>query len=109
VVNKCDREGADIMVKNISLALHERHALPWNIPVLKTNAMRKEGVELLIEKINAHHNFIDINKKQQLQAEQLYRIIQNMRMRDVSIEQLFELIKKETGNNNMYQLAKKFL
>lgn len=108
VVNKCDRDGADIMVKNISLALHERPALPWNIPVLKTNAMRKEGVELLIEKIDAHHNFIDVNKKQQLQAEQLYRIIQNMRMRDVTIEQLYELIKKETGNSNMYQLAKKF-
>lgn len=107
VVNKCDREGADVMVKNISLALHERPVLPWNIPVLKTNAMRKEGVELLIEKINTHHSFIEVNKKQQLQAEQLYRIIQNMRMRNITIEQLYELIKKEPGKINMYQLAKK--
>lgn len=107
VVNKCDRDGADIMVKNISLALHERPPLPWNIPVIKTNALHKEGVETLIEKINDHHNYIDINKKQQLQAEQLYHIIQNQRMRDITVEQLYELIKNERGKYNMYQLAKK--
>ncbi len=107
VVNKCDRDGAQIMMKNISLALHERPVSPWHIPVLKTNAVANQGIDLLIEKINAHHNFIDINKKQQLQAEQLYRIIQSQRMRDITIENLQELIEREKGQKNMYQLAKK--
>jgi len=107
VVNKCDRDGAQIMMKNISLALHERVVSPWQIPVLQTSVVSNQGIELLIEKIDAHHDFIDIHKKQQLQAEHLYRIIQSQRMRDITIESLYELIKNESGKNNMYQLAKK--
>jgi LAO/AO transport system kinase len=108
VVNKSDREGADILVKNISLALHERKVQPWNIPVIKTNAIRKEGVSNLLKSIEEHQQYVDVNKKQQLLAEHLYRIIQSKRMRDVSLDELYKLIKKSQGDLNLYKLANKF-
>lgn len=109
VVNKSDREGADILVKNISLALHERAASAWNIPVIKTNAIRKEGISALIKNIEEHQQYTDVNKKQQLLAEHLYRIIQSIRMRDIKIEQLSNDIKNSKGDLNLYKLAKNYL
>lgn len=109
VVNKCDREGADTLVKNISLALHERAATDWNIPVIKTNAIRKDGIDELIKSIDEHQHHVDLNKKQQLLAEHLYRIIQSMRMRDVTLDELNKQIKNAGGNLNLYQLAKDYL
>ncbi len=109
VVNKSDREGADILVKNISLALHERPLSEWNIPVFKTDALRKEGIASLLNSIDKHQQYVDVSKKQQLLAEHLYRIIQNMRMRDVSLDDLHTLIKNSKGDLNLYKLAKNYL
>lgn len=108
VVNKSDREGADVLVKNISLALHERPSQAWNIPVVKTNALRKEGIAVLLKNIDEHQQHVDVNKKQQLLAEHLYRIIQNKRMHDVSLEALHTLIKNSQGDLNLYKLANIF-
>lgn len=110
VVNKSDREGADILVKNISLALHERPQHQWNIPVIKTNAAGNEGIKMLLKKIDLHVEHIDMNKKQQLLAEHLYRIIQNMRMQNLNPEMLLQKIKsaRNTGSVNLYKIAKEF-
>ncbi|MEO8150038.1 MAG: methylmalonyl Co-A mutase-associated GTPase MeaB [Bacteroidia bacterium] len=108
VVNKSDRDGADILVKNISLALHERTAQAWNIPVIKTKAILKEGITMLLKNIDEHQQHVDVNKKQQLLAEHLYRIIQNMRMRDVTLDELYKQIKESKADLNLYKLAKEY-
>ena len=46
-------------MKNISLALHERTAQAWNIPVIKTNAIRKEGITMLLNSIDEHQHHVD--------------------------------------------------
>ncbi len=56
VVNKADREGVDRFVREleaiISLSTHE-----WKPPVVKTVAVRGEGVEELVEEIMKHREY----------------------------------------------------
>ena len=59
VVNKADREGADRLVVEIDSMLKLRNGdEDWNPPVLKTTAVREEGLEELVEAVNAHHAFL---------------------------------------------------
>src|ERR671925_2000769 len=59
VVNKADHPLTDTMVREIKgvLALGTREG--WQVPVVKTEASRGEGVEELAERIAAHREFID--------------------------------------------------
>ena len=59
VVNKADREGADRLVVEIDSMLKLRNGdEDWNPPVLKTTAVREEGLKELVEAVNAHHAFL---------------------------------------------------
>lgn len=102
VVNKSDREGADILVKNITSALHERAISNWHIPVLKTIAHQGKGLDELIKYIKLHFSEAHQQDKGRLLAEQAYRIIQRQRMRDVNIQtlqqELTEAVKKQEFN-----------
>ena len=102
VVNKCDREGADILVKNITSTLHERIRNEWDIPVVKTVAHQGKGLDELIKHIKLHHAVAHQQDKGRLLAEQAYRIIQRQRMRGVSIQalqqELGEAVKKQEFN-----------
>ena len=88
VINKSDRDGADILLKNIVVTLHERAKSDWDIPVIKTVAQRAEGVDELINSIQQHQQFKHQQNKSRLLAEQAYRIIQRQRMKDVRLEDL---------------------
>ena len=79
VVNKADREGARRLVREIETALrmgtglvaakagHDRADLPpelqkagpWEVPVLTTVAIRKEGIEELREAIRRHREYLE--------------------------------------------------
>lgn len=102
VVNKSDRAGAAIFMKNIQQLVHSKPASDWNIPVLKAVAIKDEGVDELIAAIDKHHTGGVNTKRTYLLAEKAYRLIQNQRMKDVSKkmlqEQLEEKIKKTDFN-----------
>lgn len=108
VVNKCDRAGADMLVKNIQIALHERPHTGWQIPVLKTTATKREGMIELVEAIH-HHQKSDQKNNIDLLAEKAFRIIQNNRMRDVDKKNLCDKIALATNNSdfNIYAFVKK--
>jgi LAO/AO transport system kinase len=59
VVNKADHPLTDTMVREIrgvlSLAPHEG----WRVPIVKTEATRGEGVELLAEKLAEHRAYVE--------------------------------------------------
>jgi LAO/AO transport system kinase len=59
VVNKADHPLTDTMVREIrgvlSLAPHEG----WNVPIVKTEAVRGEGVELLAAKLAEHRAYVE--------------------------------------------------
>lgn len=66
VVNKSDREGADLFAKNLEMFVHERPASDWNPPVLLTSALRKEGIAELAGKILEHFPHRDHAKKEKV-------------------------------------------
>ena len=111
VVNKSDRPDADSFVKNLRLMLapafqRQQH----EIPVVKTIASQKAGIGELYEHINklvVAENRKDL--KIHLLAEKTYQLIQQKRMKDVSLELLKKAIASQNINDfNLYRFAKQF-
>lgn len=87
VINKSDRDGADIMYKNIVTMLHE-NGKDKTIPVQKTIASKNEGVIELLDNIKSLASHSSKEKKLHLAARRLFHIIQQQRMKNISIENL---------------------
>ena len=110
VVNKADRPDADAFVKHLRLMLAPAFNNPViPVPVVKTSAAQKKGIEELWNAI--------INRKQQtpdhkqhiwLLAEKAYYLIEQKRMKAVSKEELKNKIMDEGNNFNLYQFIKKY-
>lgn len=59
IVNKCDRQGADHIVKELRAMLNlAGEGQPWTIPVMKTVAERGEGVDEAYEVMEKHRAFL---------------------------------------------------
>lgn len=59
VVNKSDLHGADKKVTEINAMLDiDQHMGAWRPPVILTNARSGEGIEELVDKIEAHYNYL---------------------------------------------------
>jgi LAO/AO transport system kinase len=54
VVNKADRDGAQVVARDLRQMLHLGEARPWQVPVVLTVAERGDGVGQLVEAIAAH-------------------------------------------------------
>jgi LAO/AO transport system kinase len=54
VVNKADRDGAQVVARDLRQMLHLGEARPWQVPVVLTVAERGDGVDQLVEAIAAH-------------------------------------------------------
>ena len=110
VVNKADRPDADSFVKNLRLMLAPAFQRSEQvIPVLKTVASQKEGIDILYDAILDHQQLVQsTDKKFWLLAEKSFQLIQQYRMQDISKTAL----KKEwenSENTNLYQFIKKYL
>jgi LAO/AO transport system kinase len=59
VVNKADHPLTDTMVREIKgvLALGPREG--WQVPIVKTEAVRGEGIEELLDRLEEHHEYIE--------------------------------------------------
>ncbi len=112
IINKADRQGADIFEKNLtsmlSINIHKK-----NIPIIKTIAENGTGVDELYNELLKKLNTNAVSdKKNWLLAEKVYRIIQSKRMKDVSLEDIFNKIKlqsQDQKNINPYLIAQSFL
>ncbi len=106
VINKSDREGADIFVRNLSALVHGRGESDWQIPVLKTVATTQSGVSELWDSMLAHSNLnVKAERATQLMVEKAYQLIMMNYMKGVSKEQLLNKIKESANKNgfNLYQ------
>ncbi|WP_156296899.1 methylmalonyl Co-A mutase-associated GTPase MeaB [Mycobacterium paragordonae] len=63
VVNKSDRPGADLTVKQLreSLRLAHRRAHDWNVPIVKTTAGSGDGVAELLDEADKHREWMTNN------------------------------------------------
>ena len=109
VVNKSDREGADAFINTLKQMLAPVfHHKQQEIPIVKTIASTKEGIELLKEKINASNQSKVNDRKSWLLAERAYQLIRSKRMQDVEKSALKSEIEKNEGLINLYQFIKKY-
>ena len=58
VVNKSDREGADIAVRDLEQMLRLGPELPWTPPIVKTSAASADGVSELWDAIARHRAYL---------------------------------------------------
>ena len=61
VVNKADRDGADQVRRDLRnmLALAERTSESWRPPIVQTVAQTGQGVDEVVEKIDAHRSYLE--------------------------------------------------
>jgi LAO/AO transport system kinase len=90
VVNKSDRQGADIFARHLQQLSLQRHQPDWKIPVLLTRADQGDGIPQLDAALQAHRAVASNNdrnfellfeKSLQLMREELMRSIDTMELR----------------------------
>ncbi len=107
VVNKSDRPGADMFVKNLQQMLAPTFGTHYHeVPVLKTIASQHEGVkellDLVIHELKKSHLS---DKTFWLLAERAFYLIEQKRMKDIDKSILQKEIESsyQKGNFNLYK------
>ncbi|WP_160712377.1 methylmalonyl Co-A mutase-associated GTPase MeaB [Chitinophaga solisilvae] len=112
VVNKADRDNADIFVKNLRLLAHSKQTGQWEIPVIKSVATRQEGIEDISQAISRHHEAVMHQHQRHalLLTEKAWQLIQYRRMQDLNKRamqaEIASLITEKTFNLYRYVAAK---
>jgi LAO/AO transport system kinase len=107
VVNKADRPGADVFVRNLKHMLHpSRHSSQPEVPVVKTVADQNVGIDVLFEKIKLHKLNEGLDKHYWLLTEKAYQYIQAKKMSHISKESLFKKIRVLTEEEKTFNLYK---
>lgn len=109
VVNKSDRDGADVFIKSIKQVLHNRLVEGWEIPVLKTVSTMGKGVNELFEKIVSHHKTLKKGSQLQLLLQKAVHLILAQKMRSINKKELEEKLKQQSQQPgfNLYNFIKK--
>lgn len=112
IVNKADRPDADSFVKNLRMMLAPAfHHQKKEIPILKTTATTKQGIDDIIKILYQEQKAKVNNKHVWLLTEKAYHIIQQNKMK--AIDKFF--LKKEIemlwqqNDFNLYQHINKYL
>ena len=110
VVNKADRPGADLFVKNLRLMLapaFHNHTMP--VPVIKTTASQKKGVAELLKTITHSFDILKENEKRSwLLAEKAFHLIQQKKMKAIDKTMLKQKIEEAGKDFNLYTVIKKY-
>lgn len=112
VVNKSDRSGAETFANHLRKLAHSRSNEYWENPVILTQALNNEGIESLAKGIEDHGKFNKKPERQvQLFAEKAFAMIQDYRMRDLSIDAIKEDVKnafQENAELNLFEFIEPF-
>ena len=110
VVNKSDRPGADNFVKKLRLMLAPAfHKQETPVPVLKTSALQKQGIEELFQAIKLNLKQQTTNDKHfWLLAEKAYYLIQQKRTAGINKGELKDKIEAAGKDFNLYNFIKSY-
>lgn len=121
VVNKADREGADMVADDLKqvLRLNPKHEW-WEVPVLTTEAVNNVGIDRLYQEIRNHRKALeeagqlDIRRKAQRRAEFLEVVERSVRERILALirrsEQLTASMERvEHGDIDPYSATDELL
>ena len=111
VVNKSDHVGANTFLKNLQQILRHKEGSSWIPKIVKTVATRSEGAEELYEIILQHQQEgIPNSRKAFLYAEKAWRLIQQLRMKNLNRAELQKQVEKEisSGKFQLYRFVENF-
>lgn len=111
VLNKADRDGANTFIKNLTILAHTNARNGWEAPVVKTVALKNQGLDILMAAIEKHQSHgSSTDKKAHLLAEKAMVLIKNNRTRDISFSAIETELKQliSDKNFNLYQYVSKF-
>ncbi len=112
VINKFDRPDADHYFNNLKQMLSPvYHRSQQEIPVLKTIASQKKGINELYQIISKWHLDGTLSKKNELLAEKTWLIIQNKKMKEINKDEFKNELFAAAGKPgfNMYSFAEKYV
>ncbi|HXS58045.1 MAG TPA: methylmalonyl Co-A mutase-associated GTPase MeaB [Hanamia sp.] len=111
VVNKFDRPGAQSFFNSLKQMLSPVfNKTSHQIPILKTVASSKEGIQELYEKIKTWKTEDQSEQKINLLTEKIWNLIQNEKMKDFDKEKMKLAISKAISEKdfNIYAFAKRY-
>jgi LAO/AO transport system kinase len=110
VVNKSDRPGADLFVKNLMQMMAPAfHNHEQEVPVIKTVATQQSGIAELVDKIDqVQQHTKSSDRKFWLLAEKAFHLIQQQKMKGVNKKELKLEIEKQSvdGTFNLFSYVK---
>ncbi|MFB9842088.1 methylmalonyl Co-A mutase-associated GTPase MeaB [Mucilaginibacter ginsenosidivorans] len=107
IVNKADREGADIFANNLKKMVQQKDAA---IPVFKTIASQNSGVGEVVDFITSSARRRN-SRKELLLSEKALNLIRQKRMANISKSELQKSIAGALGNPsfNLYKFIEKYI
>jgi LAO/AO transport system kinase len=114
VVNKSDRPDADLFVKNLKMMLVPTHSKQVIIPVIKTIASQKQGIDELLNAMNEKIKILNDqqstanDKRYWLLAEKAFYLIEQKRMADISKIEIKKQIEQFGDDFNLYQFIRMY-
>lgn len=107
VVNKADREGADVFANNLKKMVHQGTT---EISVFKTIADKSTGIEDLCKWMMKPVQGNQVERNEFLFAEKAWKLIQQEKMKNIDKKKLRESIREALKNDNfnIYRFADDF-
>jgi len=113
VLNKCDRDGADIAYRELLSVINLKHYDEgWKPPIVKTIAENGDGIDILEAKVNDHFTFLQKNNKLDLRRTdrkigKVHRLVEDSFQRVFWNDHRKEMQKNGlVVGNSPYELAK---
>lgn len=111
VVNKADREGADLFYNSLAKLAHQYAYKGWEAPVVKTVATHETGLKDLMTALHRHLDLANnTEKKNTLLAEKAMMLIREYRTRNISFEKLQAELKVQQQQNgfNLFRFVAEY-
>ncbi len=107
IVNKADREGADLFANNLKKMVQQKEA---HTPIFKTIASQNDGIGEITDFILSNDNQIN-SRREYLLATKAYEIIRQKRMADINKTKLRQAITKAMNEPqfNLYTFVEDYL
>jgi LAO/AO transport system kinase len=96
VINKSDRPGADGIRQGLTALVEMSGGKKWKIPVIKTDALRTEGIEELYSMIMSHKDFLENDPKRREHKAK----IREAEVVQITIEQFEKVLTKKINSRS---------
>ena len=107
IVNKADREGADLFANNLKKMVQQKDVL---VPVFKTIASQNNGIKEIVDYITLPSEYKN-SRRELLLAEKAYQLIRQKQMEGINKAMLLKSIKASLADPdfNLYDFVAKTL